>query len=142
MFTKNDSKEALLADLALFAGAGADALASLASVSDTVTVDAGTVLIQQDVRHSSVYVIVDGTAAVQVNGAAAAVISTGGVFGELAFFSQGPASATVTAQSELELLVIPFNRFDQVIDDQPGLAKVLLRNMADRLRVANQSITA
>lgn len=137
MFTKTDTKQQLIASIPLFAGADDRALEHLAATIDTVEVEAGTVLIQQGLRHNSVYVIVSGSAAVEINDVPVTIISDGQVFGEIAFFSQGPASATVTAQSKLSLLAIPFNRFDQTLFDNPAFARVLLGNLADRLRDAN-----
>ena len=53
--------------------------------------------------------------------------------GELSLFGHGPASATVTTAEEVVALVIPDNRFDQILDDVPGLAKSIAIHLAARL---------
>ena len=69
---------------------------------------------------------------------------TGGFFGELALLDREQRSATVVAEAECEFLVISRDRFLEFGDRHPaaGLAitRRIARNLADRLRRANQDV--
>jgi CRP-like cAMP-binding protein len=70
---------------------------------------------------------------VEIDGEEIAEIAEGEFVGELGFFVRGPASATVRAKTDLEVLVIPYNRLDQVLDDNPGLVRAIATELAIRL---------
>lgn len=69
---------------------------------------------------------------------------TEGFFGELALLDREQRSATVVAETECEFLVISRDRFQDFGDRHPasGLAitRRIARNLADRLRRANQDV--
>ena len=129
----SNPKEARLLELSLFKSADQKALGHLASAADEVSVKAGQILIRQGHNHNEVYVIESGTASVAIEGKEVAEIPAGEFVGELGFFVAGPATATVTAKTDLEVLIIPYNRFDQILNDNPGLVMAILREIAERL---------
>jgi CRP-like cAMP-binding protein len=133
MAKPSDPKEARLLAVPLFAKAGETALHHLASAADEVTVRAGHVLIEQGRHHHEFYVLESGSAVVEIDGKEIAEIPAGEFVGELGFFVQGAASATVRAKTDVELLVIPYNRFDQILDDNPPLMKAIATELAVRL---------
>jgi CRP-like cAMP-binding protein len=59
-------------------------------------------------------------------------------FGEMSFFHTAPHSASVRAQTPVELLCIPRARFDELVRREPGLAYKLtmntVQNLAERMR--------
>jgi S1-C subfamily serine protease/rhodanese-related sulfurtransferase len=55
----------------------------------------------------------------------------GELFGELAFFLEGPRSTDAIAASDVELLVIPAERLDWLIHNRPALTKEILRRLAE-----------
>jgi CRP-like cAMP-binding protein len=61
-------------------------------------------------------------------------LGTGDWFGELALLDRGPRSATVTAITDVELLVVNELEFSSLIDEVPMLAHKLLATLAMRLR--------
>jgi CRP-like cAMP-binding protein len=128
-----DPKEARLLEIPLFKQADQKALRHLSSAADEATLQAGHVLIPQGRHHHECYVIERGTAAVEIDGQEIAEIAEGEFVGELGFFVRGPASATVRAKTDLEVLVIPYNRLDQVLDDNPGLVRAIATELAIRL---------
>ena len=128
-----DQKEARLAGLPLFKGADEKAIRHLASAADEVSINAGQTLIQQGHHHHEGYVIEQGTAAVEVAGAEIAEIPSGQFVGERGFFVRGPATATVRAKTEMDVLVIPYNRFDQILEDNPKLLRGIADELAARL---------
>ncbi|MDH3680688.1 MAG: cyclic nucleotide-binding domain-containing protein [Acidimicrobiia bacterium] len=134
-------KEDRLRSLNLFKKADDKAIDHLASAADEVTVPAGKVLIQQDHNHNEIYVLMSGAASVVVEGEEVAEIPTGELVGELGFFVQGPASATVTTTAESDLLIIPYNRFDQILGDNPDLVRSIAEELAERLYAMDEKIS-
>lgn len=128
-----DMKEERLKAIPLFRNADHTALSHLTSAVDEVSVAPGRVLIRQDHNHNEIFVIASGTASVEVDGEVVAEIPAGEVIGELGFFVQAPASATVKAKTPMDLLVIPYNRFNQILDDNPRLTRDIARELAERL---------
>lgn len=136
----SDPKQERLKALRLFAGADQKALEHLASAVDEVTVKAGHELIRAGHHHSEMYVLASGSAIVEIEGDQVADIPAGEFVGELAFFNRTAATATVTTAEESDIMVIPFNRFDQILNDNPQLVRAIAAELADRLHVANQQL--
>ena len=129
----SDAKEARLRQLPLFKDADKKAISNLASLADEASVEAGQVLITEGHQHHEVYVIESGTASVMIDGNEVAEIPTGEMVGEVGFFSRQPASATVTAKSDMQVLVIPYNGFDSTMEENPAMVRAILTELAERL---------
>jgi CRP-like cAMP-binding protein len=54
----------------------------------------------------------------------------------MALFDQGPRSATVTALTEMHLLVLDSRSFSSLIGEVPSVAAKVFQAMAQRLREA------
>lgn len=136
---RHDAKIDRLKSIPLFSNADKKALEHLASAADEVTVKAGTALISEGHRHNEGYLIVRGSVTVEVGGNEVAEVPAGELIGELALFGANPvASATVKAATEADLLVIPYNRFDEILDDNPSLTKAIAQQLASRLQKMDQ----
>ena len=131
--TKRDSKQDRLAQVALFASADSKALRNLAQAVDEASVKAGRVFIRQGIHHHQCYVINRGRAAVEIDGREIAEVGDGDMIGELAFFAQALATATVRAKTDLEVLVIPHNRLDHMLANDPQLVRCIATQLAQRL---------
>lgn len=132
-FLHHDAKLDRLKAIPLFANATSAGLEHLLMAADEISVPPDSVLIHQGHAHHEGYVIVSGTVGIAVNGEQVAEIGEGEIVGELGLFGQRPASATVTALTTLNALVIPYNRFDQILDDNPSMAKTMAIKLAARL---------
>lgn len=55
----------------------------------------------------------------------------GDLFGELAFFREGPRSTDAIAASDVQLVVIPTERLDWLIRNRPAVTKEILRRLAE-----------
>lgn len=133
----SDAKEERLRRLALFKGADRQAIDHLASAADEVTVKAGHTLITQGRHHQEMFVLESGSAMVEIDGQKVADIPAGEFVGELGYFTRGPASATVKTTAESEILVIPYNRFEQILDDNPQLVRTIVAELAERLQATD-----
>ncbi|MDH3684218.1 MAG: cyclic nucleotide-binding domain-containing protein [Acidimicrobiia bacterium] len=128
-----DKKQSRLHRVGLFAGASSKALRNLAEAVEDVSVSAGHVLIKQGIHHHQSFVIDRGTATVDIDGRVVAELSDGDIVGELAYFAQEPATATVTAKTDLDALIIPHNRLDQVLENDPKFVRSIATELAKRL---------
>ena len=126
-----------LAQVPLFAQCDKKQLQQVAAASTDLNVEAGRVLVREgDVGHEC-FVIVEGNATVTRGGAEVAKIGPGAVVGELAPLTGASRTATVTADTPLEILVIAQGEFNGLLEEVPGLAVTLLRSLAARVAEDN-----
>jgi CRP/FNR family transcriptional regulator, cyclic AMP receptor protein len=92
------------------------------------------VLVEQGDVGLEFYLIVAGQASVRRNNRRTATIGPGEYFGELALLDRQPRSATVTAETEMELLILGQRQFNAILESVPSLSRKLLATMATRLR--------
>ncbi len=133
MLRNQDAKASRLHSIELFKDADKQAIEHLEQVADEVTAKAGSVIIKQGQHHNEGYILLEGSVSVEVDGTNVAAIEAVEVFGEIGLFANTPASATITATTDVSLLVIPYNRFDQILDDNPKLTKAIAKKLALRL---------
>ena len=126
-----------LQQVPLFAACSRKDLQLVARRAEDVRVSAGKTLVSEGETGHEFFVILDGTAKVSRQGRKIATIGSGGAFGELALLEKAPRNATVTAETDMELVVLGQREFAGLIDDVPGFARKLLAAMAARLRVAD-----
>lgn len=134
-----DVKLDRLAAVPMFRACTRKELLAVARAADTVTAEAGSVLVREGDAGREFFVIVDGIAAVKRDGRTIATLGPGDFFGELALLDGQRRDATVTAASPMDLLVVSQRCFNGLLADVPSLAKHLLAGMARRLH--EQDIT-
>jgi CRP-like cAMP-binding protein len=71
---------------------------------------------------------------VKRNGKKVASLGPGSVIGELSLFDHGPRTATVTADTEMDLFVLDQRHFAGIIEEVPSLAHKLLASLAAKIR--------
>ncbi len=136
-----NSKVELLRGVSLFSACSNRELARIASLADEIDVPEGEVVIRQGEVGREFFIIVDGRVKVSVRGRRARTLGPGAALGELALFDQAPRSATVTALTDLQLLVLDSRSFSSLISQVPSVARKLFQVMAQRLREAEQEST-
>lgn len=122
-----------LAQVPLFADCSKKQLQSVAAASIELTIEAGKVLVREGEAGHEAFVIMEGSATVSRKGETIATLGTGDVVGELAPLTGGNRTATVTADTNMELLVIGQREFAGLLDEVPGLAVRVLHNLAHRM---------
>jgi len=123
-----------LASVPLFSACSKKELQAVAKASDEVHLTAGRILCEQDSIGREAFVIVDGKADVHRNGRKVATLGPGDCVGELALLDHGPRTATVTAATDLSVLVLGVREFAGLIDEVPPIAHKVLRALAARVR--------
>lgn len=132
-----DSHLDKLGEVPLFSACSRKDLQKIAKASDEVEVKAGRVLVDQGKTGHEFFLILDGTATVRANNRKVASLGTGDYFGELSLLSREPRDASVTADTDMKLLILGQREFTGLLDSIPGLASKILAIMARRLRQAD-----
>jgi len=123
---------ALLRSVSIFAALPAPAIERLAHDVVTETVPAGAVLVRQGDVGDRFYVIADGIAVVSIDGARVNRLGGGDHFGEIALLRDVPRMATVTARTDLTVLVLGREPFLETVTGHPQSLERAHR-AADRL---------
>lgn len=134
-------KTDVLGDVPLFSGCNRKELAKVAALTTEVDVPEGKVLAREGQPGREFYVILDGKASVSIGGHEVAGLGPGDFFGEMALLDQGPRVATVTASTPMEVAVLEPREFSTLIEEHPGVARKVLKGMAQRLREAEKAPT-
>lgn len=128
-------KEEGLRNLTIFRGLDTKELRQVASLVDEARRPAGWVLTKQGQGGQQAFIIVDGTATVTINGEAVASLAPGDTVGEMALLDAKPRSATVTADSDISILVLTPQTLTALLAI-PSVSRAVIRTMAARLRKA------
>ena len=116
-------------------------LKEVARLAERVEVCEGEVLAREGRIGREFFLILSGSVAVTQNGRRVNTLGQGNFFGELAAMDPGPRNATVTALSDLDVLIIGPREFS-AMSDIPGFRDALFRNLANRLRTADHRLAA
>jgi CRP-like cAMP-binding protein len=100
-----------LATASLFANCTPRELRVIASLCTPVSVRAGRVLTRQGSRGDQCFVVIHGHAVVERDGVIIGHVVDGSVIGELALLSHSTRTATVTAATDMEMLVMSCSEF-------------------------------
>jgi len=128
------SKEAAIKGVPLFSNCSERELALIARLADEIDLPAGKDLMREGDRGREFFIILSGTAEVRKGDKLLTTIGAGGFCGELALIEHVPRTATVTATSPIDVLVLTGEAFSGLRSQLPNVNKVVLDEMAARLR--------
>jgi CRP-like cAMP-binding protein len=125
-----------LRDIPLLADASDASIAKLASSAGELTCGPGQILALQGDAGSGMFLIVDGTVAVEWRGGST-TLEAGTFVGELTLLAPGGSrNARVRAVTELRCLAIGRDDALELIENEPSVALAMLREMARRFASA------
>jgi CRP-like cAMP-binding protein len=133
----NDTKIERLAKVPLFAHLSKRDLEAVAEMTDDLHIIAGRTLAREGDAAYVAYIVINGQAAISVDGEQVGTLGPGQMVGEMGLIDGGPRAATVTADTDMDVYVIEPGRFGTLLD-RPGVAKALLQAAIKRLRNADQ----
>ena len=133
MALRRDAKVELLKSVPLFADCTKAELRALARSTDEIDLREGTVMTREGRPGREFFVLVQGAARVTRNGRKLADLKDGDWFGEIALITDRPRTATVTATSAVDVLVITDRQFRSVVETMPSIALKVLSTVGDRL---------
>ncbi len=124
----------------LFAGLSEDGLDRVAASAAELEAGVGQVLALQDDPGSGMFVIQEGTVAVELR-SGALELGPGDFFGELALLVEdGARVARVRATSPVRCISIPRDDFLALVETEPSFALAMLRELARRLVEARAAV--
>jgi CRP/FNR family cyclic AMP-dependent transcriptional regulator len=133
---RDRDREALIAGVDLFRDLSRSRLRRLAAASREVSHSEGKTVATEGQGALAFHYILEGEATVARDGRELRRLGPGDYFGEISMIDGKPRSATVTAASPMKVLAIPHADFEEVLDEDPELARHLLRTLCARLREA------
>jgi trk system potassium uptake protein len=125
----------LLRGVWLFSACDEDEIERIAAMAEPRTVEAGTEVAREGDAGLEFFVVVAGDAIATVEGDEVGRITSGGFFGEMALLDGGERVPTVTATSEMSLLVLGRHEFNEMLEiAMPSVAPKLLAVVGARMR--------
>jgi CRP/FNR family transcriptional regulator, cyclic AMP receptor protein len=122
-----------LAGVSLFAGLSRRHLTRIAGLASSKRYAAGSALVKAGAPAESVFVILDGRALVRA-GARRISLGIGDFFGEMSLLDDEPRSATVTAQTDVLVMMIPRRKFLKLLENEPRIAIAVMSTLSRRVR--------
>jgi CRP/FNR family transcriptional regulator, cyclic AMP receptor protein len=128
-----NTKIALLKQVPLFAGLSRDELRTVALLADELEVPAGTALTFQGETGREFFVLTEGVATVEEDGAVVATLTSGDFIGEIALLTRRKRTATVKAVVPSRVLVLTDRAFRQLAATMPSFAARTWAATAERM---------
>ena len=110
-----DAKIRLLSGVSLFSACTRGELGRIASLVDQVEVPEGKILAREGDPGWEFFVVSEGRAKATKEGSKDRLRWSGFLFGEMSLLDEGPRSATVTAETDMQLLVLTYRSFSALI---------------------------
>jgi CRP-like cAMP-binding protein len=127
-----------LGQLALFADLSPAQLEAIAHSHEEDVFAAGERVLRRGLSGGNFYVILEGEAAVEIDGEERQRLARGDFFGEISALTGEAPTADVVAATMLRCLVIPAAELERLLLDRPQFMLRLLRMEARRLRATIQ----
>jgi CRP-like cAMP-binding protein len=134
-----DDKIARLEEVTLLAECSRKQLKAVAKITAVVEVPAGTVLARQGDPGNEFYLIMAGSARVELSRRRGR-LEPGHYFGEMSLLDGEPRSATVVAETPMRLLVIKRRDFATLLRAAPEVTQSILATLSRRLRQAERAL--
>ena len=140
LLRRSSQKTDLLRKVPMFSDLSQRHLREIGKHADEVKVEAGRVLAQQEKKGWEFILVVDGKARVEKDGKIIRELSEGDFFGEISLIDGEPRTATVTAETDMTLLVVHQTSFNRLLEDIPGLQRKILIALCSYVRRAEETI--
>jgi len=128
----------ILAGFALFADLSTPQLESLVETFGEETYVEGDRVLRQGLTGSSIYVILEGSASIRVDGVDRASLRAGDYFGEISCLLGVPPTADIVARGTLRCLVLPAQELESFLVGHPQVMYRLLQGEARKVRTTTR----
>ena len=123
----------VLVDVPLLTGLSRRNLGKVAALGRTKRFPARTSIVTSGTNADAFYVILDGRATFRA-GQRRIPLVTGDYFGEMALLDGGIRSASVVADTEMLVMIIPRRGFLKLLESEPKIAISIMGTLAHRVR--------
>ena len=124
-----------------FSACTEEQLGDIVRLAERLDIQADEVILREGRLGRELFIILEGTATVTRAGRVVNVLGAGDHFGELAAIEDRPRTATVTATTDLKVLIIGPRELEALMGI-PGFRNALLRGMSRRIRQADDRLAA
>jgi AAA family ATP:ADP antiporter len=131
-------KSLILKKVDLFRRIPVSVLHRIAEIASQEFYDEATGILRQGEAGKGLFVLIKGTADVVVDGRQVARLGPMDCFGEMSLFDSEPTSASVSAVTPVELLVLDARGFSDLMAERPEVSQGLISMLIRRLRMASQ----
>ena len=136
-----NSKLELLGQVELFRHCRKTDLGRIAALVDEVEAPQGKMLTREGELGWEAFVVAEGEATARRGNRKVATIGPGSIIGEMSLLDRGPRTATVTADTNMHLLVLSSRALSQLLEEVPAVGRRILSGMAERMRELERSAT-
>ena len=136
--TQTDEIADILSGLSLFADLSRPELLGVSHTFEEEWFSVGQRILRQGFTGTGFYVIIDGEAAVKIDGEERTRLSRGDFFGEMSLLLGEPPVADVVAAGHLRCVVLPGHILNEFLITHPPVMLRMLQAIALRLRASNQ----
>jgi CRP/FNR family transcriptional regulator, cyclic AMP receptor protein len=137
---KSDPAIDALATVDLFQGLTRKELAEVAGLLKPFRFRQGEVLMEEGDRSGRFYLVTSGEASVIVNGRKRLTIGPGDYVGEIAVIDEGPRTATVRAETDVETLSLASFNLRALLKTNAALSYKLLLETCKKLRATDLNL--
>jgi CRP-like cAMP-binding protein len=139
-----DTEVEALKKVPLFRGVDDAKLRLLAFISERMSFRPGEHLCEQGERGDVAYIILDGTADIQISTnhgqETVATVKQNDVVGEISILIDVPRTASVVATTEMKVLAIAKDNFLKLLKNFPDMAIEVMRVLAHRLERTTREV--
>jgi CRP-like cAMP-binding protein len=133
MHLGKDAKMELLKRVPLFSKLDKKGLQAVARIADELDLPAGKEMATEGDRGREFFVLLKGEADVTKGGERLTTMKEGDFFGEIALVTKMPRTASVTATSDVDVLVITERDFDTLVKNTPEIGRAVAEALMERL---------
>jgi CRP-like cAMP-binding protein len=125
--------EQVLKNTPLFSQLQKKDIKRLAAALTERSFQAGAVIIEQGKPGVGLFLIGDGTVTVSKDGTPFRTYVAGDHFGEVALIDDGPRTAEVRADTDVQCFVLPAWQFRAIVSEHPDVTWALMRSLVQRV---------
>lgn len=128
----------ILSSLSLFADLGRADLQAVSHTFEEESFSEGQRILRQGFSGTGFYLILQGEAAVVIDGQERTRLARGDFFGEISILLDEPPNADITALTPLTCIVLPRDQLTEWLLSKPTVALRMLQAEVRRLRAASR----
>jgi CRP-like cAMP-binding protein len=128
-----DGKVEIIKKVPLFSQLSKKGVEDVAHIADELDLPAGKVMAREGDRGREFFVLLDGEADVTKGDRRINTMRNGDFFGEIALVTKMPRTATVTATTDVRVLVITERDFGALLKRSPEVGRGVAEALAERI---------
>jgi CRP/FNR family transcriptional regulator, cyclic AMP receptor protein len=128
-----DSKIELIRKVPLFSKLNKKGLADVAHIADELDLPKGKMMAEEGDRGREFFVLLEGEADVTKGDRSINRLGKGDFFGEIALVTHMPRTASVTAMSDVRVLVVTERDFAALLKRSPEISRGVAEALAERI---------